>query len=125
MRDKDETWSSPSGYDNDYRSPRSYPAVVVPYEKESPQAAGRRRESGILKRLGAKAHPGSGSGKISFDGSTSEEIIEVKTAEKVFSLQAAYIKRLFNTAVRQGKQPKLVLQFPEYEITMVITRRVN
>ena len=68
-------------------------------------------------------HPGSGSGKIAFDGSTEDELIECKTAERVHTLSAAYIARLFKTAIRQGKTPRMIVEFPDYTLNITITKR--
>lgn len=80
-------------------------------------------EAKVLRERGARAHPGSGSGKIQFDGSTDDEVIEVKEAAKSFTLSLLYLRRLFDNATRQGKGARMVVRFPGYEADITITRR--
>ncbi len=76
----------------------------------------------ILRNRGYRAHPGSGSGSIAFDGSDEHTIAEVKEASKSFTVSLNYIDRLFKTAVRQGKRPILILKIGPYIINMDIER---
>lgn len=78
----------------------------------------------ILKREGYRAHPGSGSGSIAFDGSDEHTLAEIKDAAKSFTVSLKYVDRLYKTAVRQGKRPVLILQIGPYNINMSIERRV-
>ncbi len=121
MGDSQVPRTSHSGYDAEDEGGPSY---QLPWgQQPTPQDRGRKREKSILKKLGARAHPGSGSGKIQFDGSTPDELIEVKTAERSHTLSAKYIERLYTTAVRQGKLPKMIVEFPKFTLTIIITRR--
>lgn len=79
----------------------------------------------ILRKAGYRAHPGSGSGSIAFDGSDEHTLAEVKDAAKSFTVSLTYIDRLYKTAVRQGKSPLLILQIGPYLINMNIERRTN
>lgn len=72
-----------------------------------------------------KGHPGSGSGRIRFDGSSETELGEVKDASKSITLKLSYIKLLFDTAVRQGKEPRLFIRFPGYLIECRIRRDIK
>lgn len=89
----------------------------------TPQEAGRRDEGKVLKEWGAKAHPGSGSGSIPFDGSTDDAVVEVKHAKTSFRLSRAYVQRLWQQSTRRGKRAILVLRFPGYEVVMEVKRK--
>lgn len=93
------------------------------WKAATPQEAGRRDESRVLKEWGAKAHPGSGSGFIPFDGSTDDAVVEVKHAKSNFRLSRPYVQRLWQQSARRGKRAILVLRFPGYEVTMEIKRK--
>jgi len=73
--------------------------------------------------MGARAHPNSGAGRIKFDGSDDETVIEVKDARKSFTLNAAYLLDLFKVAARQGKSAVLVVNFPTIIATITITKK--
>jgi hypothetical protein len=96
--------------------------INVPWQPRTPQEGGRLNEGKVLRQYGARQHPGSGSGRIAFDGSTEGEVIEVKTVAKSHTLSLAYVRRLFNTAVRQGKEPVMVIDFPGYRVILRIER---
>lgn len=70
-----------------------------------------------------RAHPGSGSGRIKHDGSDKNTLCEIKDASKHFGLRLSYVSSLFKTAVRQGKEPLLIIKFPGYECEIRITRK--
>lgn len=76
----------------------------------------------ILKARGYRAHPGSGSGSIAFDGSDEDTVAEIKEAAKSFTVSLNYIDRLFKTATRQGKRAVLILKIGPYIITMNVER---
>ncbi len=98
---------------------RTRPAWSAPTR----QVQGRRSEKKILKDRGAKIHPNSGAGKIKDDGSTSEEIIEVKDANKTFTVNAKDIRALRSRASQQGKQGVLIIKFPGFQMECRITAR--
>jgi hypothetical protein len=79
----------------------------------------------ILKKNGYRAHPGSGSGRISFDGSDDEDLCEVKEAAKSFVFSLKYVDRFYKTAVRQGKRPVIILRLGPYNINMVVERGID
>lgn len=76
----------------------------------------------ILKKRGYRAHPGSGSGSIRFDGSDADDLCEVKDAAKSYTFSLKYIDTFYKTAVRQGKRPVFVLKIGPYIINMIIER---
>jgi hypothetical protein len=94
----------------------------MPWRPRTPQERGRQTERAVLKGKGARAHPGSGSGKIRFDGSTDEEIIEVKEASKILSLTRAYLELLLQTAIRQQKQAVLIVRMPGLRVECKLYR---
>jgi hypothetical protein len=88
------------------------PSWGLPWRVRNPQEKGRKQEEQVLRSNGARAHPGSGSGKIRFDGSTEEELIEVKHASKTLTLTLSYLELLLTTAIRQEKSALLVIRMP-------------
>lgn len=85
------------------------------------QAEGRKSEKLTLKQRGARAHPGSGSGRIEFDGSTETQLIECKDANRSFTIKGAYIERLWRTAIKQRRQPIMVVYFSDIDLTVEMT----
>ncbi len=75
----------------------------------------------ILRQRGAKQHPGSGSGSIAFDGSTADDLIEVKDARKSFTLKASYVERFWKTAIRRRLRPVIVVYFSDIDTTVEMT----
>lgn len=65
-----------------------------------------------------RRHPMSGAGRIKFDGSNEGTLVEVKTARKSYRVDIAYVNELYRVAVRQGKEPLLVIEFSD--IPMVL-----
>jgi hypothetical protein len=63
----------------------------------------------------------SGAGSIRFDGSDREELVEVKDAVKSFTLKATLLRDLRKHAARQGKEPLLLIKFPEFTAEVRIT----
>lgn len=72
-----------------------------------------------------KAHPASGAGPIKYDGSNDECVMEVKEARQSYSLNRTYLDSLFKNAARQGKQARLVVEFPDLTVEAVIRRKVR
>lgn len=77
----------------------------------------------ILRDRGMKPHPGSGSGSIAFDGSDDEVLMEIKDANKSFTLIGKYVLRFWQTATRQKKRPVMVVYFSDIDITVDMTFR--
>lgn len=87
------------------------------------QEVGRTSERKRLKERGAKVHPNSGAGRIKFDGSDENFIIEHKDATQSFTVNKRLIEALHKEAARQGKDGMLIIQFGEYQVECLITRR--
>lgn len=100
-------------------------ASTLPWKPRSRQEQGRQTEKATLKNYGAKGHPNSGAGRIKYDGSTKEAIIEVKDAVKSFTLNRSYLLSLFKHAARQGKQAVMVVEFPDLTAEIRITRHIK
>lgn len=100
-------------------------ASTLPWKPRTRQEQGRQTEKATLKRRGAKGHPNSGAGSIKYDGSTQEEVIEVKDAVKSFTLNRDYLMSLFKHAARQSKQAVLVVEFPDLTVEARITRHIK
>jgi hypothetical protein len=50
-------------------------------------------------------------------------VVEVKDANKSFTLNRTYLMDLFRTAARQGKDAVLIVEFPDMTATITINRR--
>jgi hypothetical protein len=97
----------------------------VPWKPRSPQEKGRQTEKKVLKKYGVKAHPASGAGPIKYDGSNEDCVMEVKEARQSFSLNRTYLDSLFKNAARQGKEARLVVEFPDLTVEATIHRKVR
>lgn len=86
------------------------------------QDEGREVEKVVLKREGFRPHPGSGAGHIKHDGSDDDTLCEVKLTSRSFTLNAAYLHGLMAQAVRQGKEPLLLIEFddPKHGLTVEV-----
>ena len=80
-------------------------------------------EKQTLRREGARAHPNSGAGSIKYDGSREDAVIEVKDAERSFSLSRKYLMSLFKNAARQSKDAMLIVEFPDLTAEIRIRRK--
>ena len=97
----------------------------IPWKPRTRQQEGDRTEKKIIKQMGGRVHPRSGAGSIKHDGSTDDELIEVKDANKTHSILANYLYELFVTAVRQGKQPRYIVKFTNGIILDARIRKVG
>ena len=89
----------------------------------SPQVEGRVQEKRYLNKNKIKAHPNSGAGQIKFDGSTKDAVVELKNANKSFTMNATYLESLYKNAIQQEKDAVLVVMFPELIVECVIKRK--
>ena len=97
--------------------------VDLPWNpQDSPQVKGRKNEAPRAKKIGARLHPNSGAGTIKFDMSTDDAVIEMKTANKSYTMNQKYLESIFQNAVRQGKDAVLLIEFPDLVVTAHITR---
>ena len=100
-------------------------SLNLPWKPRSRQEEGRKTEKGTLKRYGVRGHPNSGAGKIKYDGSNDECVMEVKDAAKSFTLNRTYLDSLFKNAARQGKEAVLIVEFPDLVVEARITRKAR
>lgn len=84
---------------------------------------GRQTEKQIVPKRGGKVHPNSGAGKIKDDGSSADELFEVKDANKTHTLNALELKKLWQRAVRQGKEAHYIIYFRSIDMTCTLTMR--
>lgn len=70
--------------------------------------------------MGLRAHPNSGAGNIKYDASDEDNLVEVKDANKSFTLNAAYLEDLFRTAARQSKTAVIIVKFPDIVIEAIV-----
>ena len=97
--------------------------IELPWRADTPQIKGRKSEKKILKRLGIRQHPNSGAGRIKFDGSNEDAVVEVKDANKSFTMNASYLNSIYVNAIKQSKDAVLLIQFPELTVECIIRRR--
>lgn len=83
----------------------------MPWKPRTRQQEGLRTEKEVVRSEGAVAHPGSGNGRLRFDGSTRGLVIESKDAAKTFTLNATYLEELFREATKYGKDGVIVIRF--------------
>lgn len=83
----------------------------MPWRTPTRQEVGLQEEAIILKLHGARQHPGSGSGQIKEDGSTDEEIIQIKTVNSTVVLKGIDIQQLWLAASRTNKRARLIVFF--------------
>lgn len=83
----------------------------LPYKPHTRQVQGRRTEKKIIKDLGARLHPNSGSGRIKEDGSDPFRLYEVKDAGKTITLTAKALLTSWTRAVQQGKSAVWIIKF--------------
>lgn len=100
-------------------------SISLPWTPRTRQEDGRATEKKVLKRYGVKGHPNSGAGKIKYDGSDDDCVMEVKDAAKSFTLNRTYLESLFKNAARQGKEAVLVVEFPDLVVEAVIRKKVR
>ena len=74
-----------------------------------------------MKGKGARLHPMSGAGTVKFDGSDDDYIFEVKNTRRSFSLSGQLLANMFRLASRQGKQPKLLIRFSDFDLVAEVT----
>lgn len=77
--------------------------------------ATNKSEANELRRMGAKVHKNSGRGMIKGDGSTDEFIIDVKEANKTFTLSQDVWAKICTDAMKvdRSKSPMLQLVIGE------------
>ena len=100
-------------------------SLGLPWKPRSRQEDGRATEKKVLKRHGVRGHPNSGAGKIKYDGSDEDRVVEVKDAAKSFTLNRTYLDALFKNAAKQSKQAVLIVEFPDLTVEAIITRKVR
>lgn len=95
----------------------------LPYKPKTRQVQGRDTERTVLRRLGARQHPMSGAGSIKEDGSTDDELFEIKDANKSFTLAGAELLQSFKRAMQQEKEAVWIIRFANgIEATITLRR---
>ena len=72
--------------------------------------ATNKSEANELRRMGAKVHKNSGRGMIKGDGSTDEFVIDVKEANKTFTLSQDVWAKICTDAMKVDKNKSPMLQ---------------
>lgn len=66
----------------------------------------------------------SGAGRIKRDASDQDQLVEIKDANKTYSISAADMKSLHHEASIQGKQPVILIVFTNgYEVEGIVKRK--
>lgn len=86
----------------------------MPWSAGSRQRDGRLTEKRLAKSLGAKAHPASGALRIKNDASDDETLYEIKDANKVHTINAVEVMKLWREAVKADKEPVYLIKFPDF-----------
>ena len=94
-----------------YDQPWTEPDLGLPYKPHSRQVQGRRTEKMVIKDLGARLHPNSGSGRIKEDGSDATTLYEVKDAGKTHTLSSKDLETSWIRAARQDKDSVWIIKF--------------
>ena len=95
--------------------------IGLPWKPRTRQEQGRQTEKKTLKEHGMKSHPASGAGSIKYDGSNDDVVMEVKDADKSHRLDGKYLEGLYKNAIRQGKDPVMVVNFRGVRLVATIT----
>lgn len=88
----------------------------LPYGVDTPQVRGRKTEKKIARKEGARLHPNSGAGRIKYDASDEDRLIEIKDANKSHTLQSSLLNDLFVKATRQGKDAVYIVTFMDQSL---------
>ena len=72
--------------------------------------ATNKTEAAELRRMGAKIHKNSGRGQVKGDGSTDEFVIDVKEANKTFTLSQDVWAKICTDAMKVNKAKSPMLQ---------------
>lgn len=98
----------------------------LPYRPATRQEQGLVTERQVLRERGARQHPRSGAGRIKQDGSTEDAVIEVKDANRSFTLSGTDLLAAWIDATRQGKDSVWVIRFRNgMEAELVMVRRTT
>src|SRR5689334_4232209 len=97
--------------------------IEMPWSLTTPQQKGRKAEPQMAKNYDARLHPGSGSGRIRFDASNTENLLEFKRVLRSHNLNGPYLNKLFVEATRQGKESLYIVEFTADNIIAEITLR--
>ena len=96
----------------------------LPYDKHTPQVAGRINEKRMARDRGARLHPNSGAGNVKDDASDEDNLYEFKTANKTYTLKSLELRTLLTRAARVDKEARFVIEFADgITADITITRR--
>lgn len=83
----------------------------LPYDKPTPQVAGRAAEKRMAKERGAKQHPNSGAGRIKRDASSDGWLHEFKQANRTHTLDSRDLDDLHTVAIKQDRDACYTVEF--------------
>lgn len=91
----------------------------VPWKKDSASVRGGKTEKIAAKLAGGRIHARSGAGVEKDDFSTDEAVTEFKNPAKSHTINGAKLGAQISRALQQGKTPRYVIYFEDYDITLV------
>lgn len=92
----------------------------MPWSPRTPQQLGSQTEQEVVTRRGGRVHPRSGAGSIKDDGSSETEQIEVKDANRTYTLKGTELDALLKRAISRDKDATFVVYFREANLTATI-----
>jgi hypothetical protein len=97
--------------------------VDLPWSPRTRQQEGRQAEKNTVQERGGRVHPMSGAGSIKDDGSTDDELIEVKQVKRSHTMQGRDLNTLFRRATEQGKEAVYIVHYIDNNITAEVRLR--
>ena len=95
-------------------------AAEIPWSMPTRQDQGRITERRHIAKIGGRVTPNSGAGGIKADGRTETEVIEMKDANKTYTLKASDLDTLRRYANKEGKDASFIIQFNDPRVRAVI-----
>jgi len=92
----------------------------LPWSPRTRQKMGEKTEQQIVKKRGGRVHPRSGAGSIKDDGSSDFEVMEIKDANKSYTLNGKELEGLYRRATRQNKDASFIIYFTGADLTATI-----
>ena len=92
----------------------------LPWKSANRQQKGRDYEKKVARQNQMRRTPMSGAGSIKGDGITEDEVIELKHANKSYTLNVKDLQKVRLAAINAGKEPIFVVHFDSENLTAII-----
>jgi hypothetical protein len=101
----------------------SLPSWFEEHRKKQ-NARSKSQELDHARRMGGRVQPGSGSSPRARGDVRSEEFLdELKYTDKAsYSLKVDTLKKVFDDAIAQDREGRMIIEFSAHGITVVVTR---